>query len=80
LNHLNSSTKTAPKKKAAAGKAEIGWDSTLEEFLGKANIKSIEKLNTAGIQEVRDLLSNFPLCAVFNTSKKAAFSSVAQKF
>jgi len=64
LNHLNSSTKTAPKKKAAAGKAEIGWDSTLEEFLGKANHKSIEKLNTAGIQEVRDLLWIFPLRVV----------------
>lgn len=58
MNHLNSSTKTAPKKKAVAA---VGWDSSLLDFLGKANIKSIEKLNAAGIKEVRDLLWIFPL-------------------
>lgn len=55
---MNSSTKTAPKKKADAS---IGWDSSLLDFLGKANIKSIEKLNAAGIKEMRDLLWIFPL-------------------
>jgi ATP-dependent DNA helicase RecG len=58
LNLLNSSTKTASKKKAIA---PIEWSSTLGSFLGKANQKSIDKLNTAGIREIRDLLWIFPL-------------------
>lgn len=61
LNHLNSSTKTTSRKKASFSINEIRWDSTLEEFLGKANSKSIEKLETVGIKEVRDLLWIFPL-------------------
>lgn len=61
LNPSNSSTKSTPKKKA---QAEIGWDSALEDFLGKANHKSIEKLEAAGIKEVRDLLWIFPLRVV----------------
>lgn len=61
MNHLNSSTKILPKKKATIA---VEWSSTLETFLGKANQKSIEKLNTAGIKEVRDLLWVFPLRVV----------------
>lgn len=51
-------------KRSNSSTKAIGWDSTLEEFLGKANSKSIEKLNSAGIIEVRDLLWIFPLRVV----------------
>ncbi len=61
LNHLNSSTKTTSRKKTSFSNNEIRWDSTLEEFLGKANSKSIEKLETAGVRKVSDLLWIFPL-------------------
>lgn len=57
MNHLNSSTKSSPKK----SQKTIEWSSTLMDFMGKASLKSVEKLNAVGIQEVQDLLWVFPL-------------------
>lgn len=59
LNHLNSSTKTATKKSKT-----IEWSSSLEDLLGKASLKSIEKLSTVGINQIQDLLWVFPLRVV----------------
>jgi ATP-dependent DNA helicase RecG len=53
LSHLNSSTK----KKSAP----LEWSTSLEDFLGKASHKSLEKLHAVGIREVQDLLWIFPL-------------------
>ena len=64
MSHLNSSTNKAEKPKKLSTKkapAPLEWASTLEAFLGIANHKSIEKLNTIGIKEVQDLLWVFPL-------------------
>lgn len=56
LNLLNSSTKASSKKTKA-----IEWTSSLEDLTGKAAQKSIDKLNSAGINCVQDLLWVFPL-------------------
>ena len=56
LSLLNSSTKTNSKKSKI-----IEWSTTLEDLLGKASLKSIEKLNLVGIKDVQDLLWIFPL-------------------
>ncbi|MDO9183268.1 MAG: ATP-dependent DNA helicase RecG [Bacteriovorax sp.] len=59
MNLLNSSinkTSKTPKKTKI-----IDWSSSLEDLLGKASLKSIEKLNSVGIKEVWDLLWVFPL-------------------
>jgi ATP-dependent DNA helicase RecG len=53
---LNSSTKSVSKKVQS-----IQWSSPLEDLVGKASFKSIEKLNSAGINTVEDLLWIFPL-------------------
>ena len=55
LNLLNSSNKIIKKTKT------ILWSSPLEDLLGKTSLKSIEKLNAAGINELQDLLWVFPL-------------------
>lgn len=52
MSLLNSSTKKTKK---------VEWSSTLDDFLGKTSLKSIEKLNAVGIKEVQDLLWIFPL-------------------
>jgi ATP-dependent DNA helicase RecG len=56
LNLLNSSTKINPKKSKI-----IEWSSNLEDLLGIASLKSIEKLNTVDVHHIRDLLWVFPL-------------------
>lgn len=56
LNPLNSSTKSVSKQTKS-----IGWSSTLEDLMGKASLKSIEKLNLAGLNTIQDLLWVFPL-------------------
>lgn len=58
LNLLNSSTKTTSK---TTSKKTLEWSSSLEDLLGKASLKSIEKLNAVGIKDVQDLLWVFPL-------------------
>jgi len=52
---LNSSNKKTKRKK------NIEWSSTLEDLLGVASLKSIEKLNAVGINQVQDFLWVFPL-------------------
>lgn len=56
LNLLNSSIKSSAKKQKT-----IEWSSTLDDLLGKASAKSIEKLNAAGVNKLQDLLWVFPL-------------------
>ena len=55
LNLLNSSNKKTKSKKS------IEWSSTLEDLLGVASLKSIEKLNAVGLNKAQDLLWVFPL-------------------
>lgn len=57
---MNSSTKTTTKSASKKAKS-TEWSSSLEDMLGKASLKTIEKLNTIGIKEVQDLLWVFPL-------------------
>ena len=56
LNLSNSSIKSNSKKSK-----KIEWSSTLEDLLGKSSLKSIQKLNSVGIDKVQDLLWIFPL-------------------
>jgi ATP-dependent DNA helicase RecG len=63
-SHLNSLIdQTLKRKKPSSQKRSqpIEWSTPLEVFLGKANQKSIDKLNAVGIKEIRDLLWIFPL-------------------
>lgn len=51
LNRLNSSTKSA----------KFSWNTPISQLLGKASVKTVEKLSIAGIKELSDLLWTFPL-------------------
>lgn len=51
LSPLNSSTKAN----------KLSWNSPLSSVLGKASIKTVEKLSSAGIRELSDLMWIFPL-------------------
>lgn len=64
MNHLNSSTNKTKKTSSKKVAAPLEWSSSLEDFLGAAAKKSIEKLNTVGIKDVQDLLWTFPLRVV----------------
>jgi ATP-dependent DNA helicase RecG len=63
LNLLNSSSssKGSAIKKPTKKSKIIEWSSSLEDLLGKASLKSIEKLEAAGIKKIQDLLWVFPL-------------------
>ena len=56
LNLLNSSIKSNLKRSK-----NIEWSSTLEDLLGKSSLKSIQKLNSVGLNKLQDLLWVFPL-------------------
>ena len=54
---MSSSTKSSNKK-------SLDWSSSLEDLMGKASAKSLEKIHAAGVRTLSDLLWIFPLRVV----------------